>query len=343
MSRESMEWLNQNVLVGFTKERGNAWHYKASLQGTEPNHYEGAIPIEDVKRRLFFWNAVEAPVFVRIEDNTSELGYKYIEQTDRKAVVRNDNWDVLGMFKAGYAIHQYEQWLLGTVADIIDDSDLRIGSAGLLKSGGVAWVSIELPETINTSVGFQVRPHLLATTSHNGSLATSFLTVCTAVVCDNTLTTALNEGGAKHTTRHSKHSGFKLQSVRDALGIVHTLADDVVGEIERLSAVTVTNTQWDEIVNRIVPINTTIDVRPQAVSRAKNKQEEIRSLYLHDPRVAPWTGTALGVLNAFNTYQHHSVGKDDTRVERNALNALTGKASEFDQYVLNVLNDVVFA
>lgn len=340
MSRESMEWLNQNVLVGFTKERGTAWHYKAALQGTEANHYEGAIPIDDVKRRLFFWNAVEAPVFVKVPEGT---GFKYIEQTDRKAVVRDDSWKTLGMFKEGYAIHQYEQWLLGTVSDIIDDSDLRIGSAGLLRDGGVAWVSIELPENVQTSVGFDVRPHLLATTSHNGSLATSFLTVCTAVVCDNTLTTALNEGGAKHSTRHSKHSGFKLQSVRDALGIVHTLADDIVEQIERLSALTVTNTQWDEIVNRIVPVDTGIDARPQTVSRAKNKQEEIRSLYLHDPRVAPWTGTALGVLNAFNTYSHHLTGKNETRVERNALNALTGKSSEFDQYVLNIMNEVVYA
>lgn len=343
MSRETMQWLNQNVLVGFTKERGNAWHYKAALQGSEPNHYEGAVPIDDVRRRLFFWNAVEAPVYVKVPDATDEKGFRYIQQGDRKAVVRDDSWGVLGMFKEGYTIHQYEQWLLGTVSDIIDDSDLRIGSAGLLRNGGVAWVSIELPENVQTSVGFDVRPHLLATTSHNGSLATSFLTVCTAVVCDNTLTTALGEGGAKHTTRHSKHSGFKLQSVRDALGIVHTLADDIVEQIERLSALTVTNTQWDEIINRIVPVDTGLDARPQTVSRAKNKQEEIRSMYLHDPRVAPWTGTALGVLNAFNTYSHHSTGKDETRVERNAMNALTGKASEFDQYVLNVLNDVVFA
>ena len=344
MSKETLEWLNRNVLVGFTEKRGNAWHYRASVQeGQEPNHYTGAIPIEDVRRRLFHWKAVEAPVCVRVDDPRTESGYRYIPQEDRKAIIRDDTNETLGILSDGYAIHQYDEWLLKNVADIIDDSDLRIGSAGLLKNGGVAWVSIELPENIQTASGFEVRPNLLATTSHNGSLATSFLTVCTAVVCDNTLTTALNEKGARHVTRHSKYSGMKLQHVRDALGIVHSLAEDVVGDIDRLSAISVSDTEWNEIVNRIVPIDTSESARPQTVSRAKNKQEEIRSMYLHDPRVAPWTGTALGALNAFNTFNHHSAGRDETRAERNALNALMGKTSEYDAYVLSVINNVVMA
>ena len=27
MSRESMEWLNLDTLIGYTLVRGNAWHY----------------------------------------------------------------------------------------------------------------------------------------------------------------------------------------------------------------------------------------------------------------------------------------------------------------------------
>ena len=38
MSQETLAWLNTNVLVGFTDKRGIAWHYRASEQGSEPNH-----------------------------------------------------------------------------------------------------------------------------------------------------------------------------------------------------------------------------------------------------------------------------------------------------------------
>lgn len=60
MSQESMIWLNSQTLIGNTLQRGNAWHYREDLQGVEPNHYEGFIPVEDVTRRLFNFSMIEA-------------------------------------------------------------------------------------------------------------------------------------------------------------------------------------------------------------------------------------------------------------------------------------------
>ncbi len=62
MSRESLTWLNRNTLIGFTTKRGTAWHSRARHQGDEPNHYPGPIPVSDVKRRLFGWEPVRAPL-----------------------------------------------------------------------------------------------------------------------------------------------------------------------------------------------------------------------------------------------------------------------------------------
>jgi hypothetical protein len=57
MSKETLQHMNANTLIGFTDKRGHAWHYRAEQQGDEPNHYPGAIPIEDGQRRLFAWTA----------------------------------------------------------------------------------------------------------------------------------------------------------------------------------------------------------------------------------------------------------------------------------------------
>ena len=62
MSQETSQWLNTRTLIGFTDKRGNAWHYRADEQGTEPNHYPLAIPTEDVRRRLFGWTHAEGDV-----------------------------------------------------------------------------------------------------------------------------------------------------------------------------------------------------------------------------------------------------------------------------------------
>ena len=178
MGRESSEWYNTQILVGFTDQRGKAWHYREDKQGAEPNHYPQAIPVDDVRRRLFSWQAEKKAVYI----NTN-IGFAQIP--NRSAVVRNDNNTVFGVFSDSYQVHQYDEWLLKNLANIIDD-DIAIGSAGLLKQGGVAWVSLEMPENITALEGFDIRPHLLANTSHNGSMASTYKQVTTFVVCDNT-------------------------------------------------------------------------------------------------------------------------------------------------------------
>jgi phage/plasmid-like protein (TIGR03299 family) len=341
MSRETAETLNTKTLIGNVAKRGyNAWHYRAELQGEESNHYDGAIPIADVERRLFDFDAVEQPVFVGIRDAYGNV-IRYVEQTDRKAIVRNDNHHVMGLFKDTYAIHQYKQWLIDNVSTLIDNKVLGVDSAGVLRDGAIAWVAIASPDNLQTSAGFPVRPYILATTSHNGTIATTYKQVYNAPVCDNTLFASLREDGAQSRTRHSKHSVARIQGIRDAMDIVFTMGEDIVAEIERLGSITVTDREWDAIVNRLVPIGAVGDVPQSAISKMENKQETIRQMYRTDPMVAPWAGSALGVLQAFNTFNHHVAGSNKSRIERNAMSALNGKVQQADAKVIEVINELV--
>ncbi len=49
MSKESLQWLNTNTLIGCTDKRGTAWHWRSEEQGEQSNHYPGAIPVPDVQ------------------------------------------------------------------------------------------------------------------------------------------------------------------------------------------------------------------------------------------------------------------------------------------------------
>src|ERR1039458_6759621 len=121
MSQETLEWLNQQTVIGHTDKRGNAWHYRESAQGEEPNHYTGPVPVGDVERRLFHWTANESPIFVKLpaslEDatlmNEDGTGARMAHIEDRKAITRSDTGAVLGIFKGGYQPHQPKEWLIG--------------------------------------------------------------------------------------------------------------------------------------------------------------------------------------------------------------------------------------
>ncbi len=58
---------------------------------------------------------------------------------------------------------------------------------------------------------------------------------------------------------------------------------------------------------------------------ADRKRDGLQRLYRHDQRVAPWAGTAHGVLKAVNTYEHHEATvRGAERGERNMLKTVTG-------------------
>lgn len=338
MSRETLDWLNRNVLVGFTDKRGQAWHHRASAQGDEPNHYAGAIPVDDVLRRLFSWQAVAEPMYVYVGlDSTKQPQLQLVP--NRVAIVRNDNYAVLGVVSATYHPHQYDRALLGAVADILDD-DLQIGSAGLLKGGAIAWVQVEMPD--NWNVGdVEFRPNLLATTSFNGEIATTYKRTCTIVVCDNTRSRALGEVGQEYRVRHTAHSGLRLASARDALRIIHQDGDDFAREIRQLLDTPVSDAQFDKWLETLVPSPTTDD--RSTVSRVNNERDTVRGLYRDDPRAAPWRGNAFGALQAVNTYRQHvkPTRGDTLRVERTLLNTLQGVEATADRRALQHLLAIV--
>jgi phage/plasmid-like protein (TIGR03299 family) len=258
---------------------------------------------------------------------------------------RSDTHTVMGIFGAGYARHQYDTWLLTTVANILDDT-LAISSAGLLRDGAIAWVEVSVPETITTPEGFDFRPNLLATTSFDGSTTTTFKRTVTATVCDNTRDVALAEPGQAYKVRHSRHSQARLGEARQALAMVHTLADDFAAEVAQPCSTPVSPAQWSAFLDHHVPTTNRDGAKltGRSLTMAEHKREALNQLYRLDERAAPWAGTALGVLQAVNTYEHHeSTVRGAPRAERNMLRTITGDFATLDRTTLGQLDAVLAA
>ena len=337
MSTETPLHLNTQTLIGFTAKRGKAWHYRAELQGAESNHYEGAIPVEDVRRRLFNFKFVEGDVTTTY---LSEDGVTTITDPTRKTIINPKTGKVLYVPKLGFQIHDYDEWLIQNVVTILD-ADLFIGSAGLLKDTGVAWVQVEMEDTVETPEGVAFRPFFTSATSVDGSLSSTYQCGAQVVVCDNTLAASLTEQDATRVKiRHSRKSLNRIQEVRDALQLVHTVADDFSAQVKALCEVTVDDKTWAAFLDAHVEL-------PEKPGRgrtlAENKRDALSSLWNHDERVSPWRNTAFGVVQAVNTYTHHvqSVRGDVTRAERNAERAVTGKVAALDASTLETLNKVL--
>jgi phage/plasmid-like protein (TIGR03299 family) len=335
MTQETPDALRNNILVGFTDTRGDAWWNSRGMtnwggvdmsvdSNGEPNHYAGAIPIADVRRRIFNWTAERLPLYVPNLSGDPDAP-EFVTIPDRVAIARSDNGYVMGIFKDGYLIHQYDEWLMGNIATILDD-DLSIGSVGLLQNGAVGWVSVEVPENIVTPEGVEFRPNLFGVTSMNGTMATMFKRCVTNIVCDNTLNCARNESGQEIKVKHTKNSGFRIQNARDALAVIHSAADDFAAEVAELSAVKISAPAFSRFLDLWSPVPSGEDANKRAVTLSENRRATLTNLWKSDPRVAPWggkNGSAFGILQAVNTFdQHfssvHTGGEENVTAKQNA-------------------------
>lgn len=341
MSAHTSEWLNNNVAVGFTDKRGSAWWLRAAdAKAGWTSHFTGAVP---EKVALDLLGRID-PVMITPEyDWTMPDGTVKRMQAEGKGFIinRNDGC-LLGSHTDGYAIHGYTEWLYKNAERVIGEG-LEIGQCGLLKNGAQAWVSFELPDSVEYKRGkmdaVQFRPQLLATTALDGSLATTYKMVFTIVVCDNTRSMALKENGAVYRVKHTKNSDVRIASAREALDITYAMVDDFSAELEKLLSTKVSTRQWDAFKELYVP-------RPEDKGRgqtmADTKRDALNELYETDPMCAPWAGTAYGVIQTVNTWAHHkAIVRKVSRAERNMQNALSGKTGDLDAEVWSTLDKVL--
>ena len=80
--------------------------------------------------------------------------------------------------------------------------------------------------------------------------------------------------------------------------------------------------------------------RPEPDERHR-KWDTLAGLYWSDPRVSPWAGTAHGVLQAVNTYEHHQGVVRGERAERNGLKTITGDFGRLDRTTWKTLTAVL--
>lgn len=340
MSSQTMEWLRNNVMVDLTRT-GKPWHADGE---DNPNHYQGPVPLADVESRLFPWEPIGLPLTVVFKGETVTLD-------DYKAWVRDDTGEVMGIHGDGYVGHSYKRWLLENVGSILKD-DLSIISAGLLDDGAKAWVQVGLPESVEVE-GVEYRSTLFATTSLDGSIATTYKIVITMVVCDNTRAMALGEKGATFRVKHTKNSGLRIMEARDALGIIQSSADTYGEELKAQLAQKVTPKQWAKFLDTKVPKpdedyakrddGSVVVLNSKAITMAERKRDSIIYMYNNDERVAPWKGTAFGALQAFNTYEHHEAraNKGTVRLEKNMLRTIKGEYDALDRDNYAVLQGVL--
>lgn len=377
MSKETMEWLNREILVGNCKERPAAWHDDPELRerlGLPNNHFQDPIPYQVVVDRLFNWHAISTPKANLVPCSKNDANFfgpqgqpyrvtptgEWKKERDAKGkevyayegeqgIVRSDTFGHIATHGKGYRIHDYKQWLLQLQSNVLGDT-LTILGAGLLRGGAQAYVQVALPETaFDEMSGLKFVPYIMAATSLDGSIPTTFSAQSLLVVCDNTRDMALRQSEKSGQIYKAKHTSNSLETerikdVREALGIIHQTTELMLSEFHELASISITRRQTIKVLDIIQPIPSADDpgVTERKVKIAENKRERLMHTIFRDPIGGrEWSGTALGLVNGVNTWFHHYSTIKGNRPERNMERAIKGDFGTQDRDTVKALAAVL--
>ena len=345
MSKETLEFLRDNIRYGFTDDRGPTWWADREDDNymSDGSHFPGEVPEYEV-RKLLDVKLVSGPVTTVYTDANGER-VPVVDKT-RQAIIRvmPESAEVLGIFKAGYQIHEYNEWINDMLRNITD-SGLQTACAALLRKGAVAFHQVKLPDVYNVA-GFEFTPYFTGATSCDGSLASLWFTGVDAAVCDNTFEMARAGAQTRVTRKHTKNSTAIGQAgkIRDELGLVLKAGEDFTQMAEDMLKVDVSDADFAAWLDEMVPmpeVKVTKGGGPgRGYTMAETKRDELTAL-TKDPMVAPWWGTKFGIYQLDNTWRTHLRGVHGTnRMERNLINMVTGETFKADQYALDALDRV---
>lgn len=282
--------------------REKAWHGLGTIVQEAPSSAE-ALRIAELD-----WNVVQKPVY-----------------TDGKEIphfmanVRDKDNSVLGIVSDRYKIVQNREAFDFTDALIGDD--VKYESCGSLRSGKTIWLLARMPKT--TILGDAVEPYMCFTNSHDGTGAIKVCMTNVRVVCNNTLTIALDSAKRVWSAKHMGNIQSKFMAAKETLGLAQKYNEQLAVFAEEAANTTVSEEKKNEIIETLFPLENDYSDRRKNIVE-KERQGFENCIIAVDLR--PFYGTMWGMVNAVSDFCYHSTPNRTTSTlqENRMLTCING-------------------
>jgi phage/plasmid-like protein (TIGR03299 family) len=227
------------------------------------------------------WQIQESPVRF-MADTIGNLGtiHTFPEQ---KVLYRSDNKEALSVVSQRYQVVQPRD-VLEFYRDLSEVSGYELETAGVLKGGRKFWALARTGQSAVLKGNDEVSGYLLLATSCDGTLATTATPTTVRVVCNNTLTIALD--GSTRAIKVPHNTRFDPQAVKKQLGIAVSQWDEFMYRMRNLAERKV---QWHEAMGFFM--NVLCDVSPNSklpeVLPNERALRKVQALYEGQGRGAP--------------------------------------------------------
>jgi phage/plasmid-like protein (TIGR03299 family) len=192
--------------------------------------YTGAAPWHGLGQKLDAISAADALRQGGLDFNVYKLPNIHLIPTDQEPIevvsldsfftYREDTRAVLGA-KLGkdYTVLQNIE-ALNLVDEILQQGRATIETAGAIDGGRKVFICLKIDKSIQVGAGDNVNQYVLLATSHDGSMSITATPTNVRVVCNNTLTAALNGATGAIKIRHTSNASMRLNEAAKVLNLI---------------------------------------------------------------------------------------------------------------------------
>ena len=263
---------------------------------------------------------------------------------DHVAIVREDNFKVLGVVGADYAPIQNEeqadfiQGLIGEGAKVV--------ACGALQEGRKTFWTVQKPENLTLSDGDEFEQYLILTNGHDGNLAFQAFWSPIRVVCMNTLRAALKATKAERKLnrvyiRHRKNAVANVEQAREVLEIAGTYYEKLGQEFEAMKRVPLDSDGFNGFLDSLL----NIDIESGKVHKTKAQRAiQLRENFEGAPGAEPTVFGAYQAVTHFTSHQHITEGYNETPIEERRFSSIMlDQGRKLDQKAFTIARDLVAA
>ena len=242
-----------------------------------------------------------------------------VEIPNTKANVRDIDNQVLGIVTNRYQIVQNEEAFDFT--DSLIGEGCQYETAGSLNGGKRVFLLARMPQT--KILDEEVDPYICFTNTFDGSGSIQAVMTPVRVVCQNTLSLALEGATRKWSTRHVGKLDAKLEEARHTLKMANKYMGKFAEVADQLANTTVTEDQVVKVLDKLFPAD------EEASDRIKRNAEEKKEQFMIcmlAPDLMKYAGTAYQVVQAASDFATHATPQRNTQTyqERNFSRVLDG-------------------
>lgn len=236
-----------------------------------------------------------------------------------KANVRTSDNSVLGLVTDRYKIVQNQE--------AFDFTDSLIGegctyeTAGSLAGGKKVFLLARMPQ--QKILGEEYDPFICFTNTHDGSGSIRAISTPVRVVCQNTLSLALDTAKRHWAMRHTGNLEAKLDEAKRALELARDYMTNFEVVADQLANTTITEEDQIKVLESLFPIDENDTER-----KKRNAMEERASfqMCMFAPDILKFKGTAYQMVQAASDFATHIAPQrmTSTYKERNFDKVLNG-------------------